>query len=372
MKLNSIQILRAVAALLVVYTHSTSQMGIFALGWQQRTPAFLSFGTFGFDLFFVISGFIIYHTAERLNGRTDALSFLWHRFRRINPVYYAAVLLTVLTWLPSLFRAQRPPITGCQTLSWLILLPFPGDPARALSQAWSLSFEWLFYLIFFLLILTRIRKKAVLLGGILGGLALIGWLLRGRITGLLLFYTDPLLLEFLFGVVIGFAYHHWNPGKMTALFLLLPGILLGLLAMITGDGNFQAVVAPAAPIRYFHAFYWGGAAALIVAGSAFLEKHNPSAAFLRHRFIVLLGDASYSIYLFHLLVLGWLAAFYLRVGFFLNPDVAIPIHAIIAVAGSLFFYKWVEKPLLRWLKKYDIGATPSRSVKPTPSRSEKP
>jgi exopolysaccharide production protein ExoZ len=315
-------------------------------------------GTFGVDLFFVISGFIIYHSAERLNGRTSAFSFLWHRFRRINPAYYAAVLLTVLTWIPSLLRHQRSPITGRQLLSWAILLPFPGDPARALSQGWTLCFEWFFYLLFFLLILTGARKKAGKLCWILGGLALLGWLLQNYLTGLWIFYSDPLLLEFLLGVVIGFAYRRWNPGNLTALCLLLPGIVFGLLFILTGYGDYQAVLPPPTSLRYLHALCWGSAAALVVAGCVFLEKNRVFR--LYHPLIHLLGDASYSIYLFHMIIFGLLAAFYLRVGFFLNPDLAIPIHAAIAVACSLLFYKWVEQPLLRWLKK----PTPTRSAKP--------
>jgi exopolysaccharide production protein ExoZ len=360
MHLKSIQMLRGLAVLLVVYTHSIAQMGLFALSWQQRFPVGISMGTFGVDLFFVISGFIIYHTAHDLNGPAASLSFIWHRFRRINPPYYAAVLLTVVTWIPSLLRHQRPPLTGWQVLSWIILLPFPGNPARAFPQSWSLCFEWLFYLLFFLIIFFGIQRKAVALCLCLGSLALLGWLLRNELTGVLLFCTDPLLLEFLMGVFIGLIFRRYSPGKASALFLLVPGIVLGLLLMLTGYGDFIAVPAPQPPLRSLHAICWGSAAALIVAGCVFLEKNGTKGFILRHPLILLLGDASYSIYLFHMLVFGWLAAIYLRVGFFLNPDLAIPIHAAIAVAGSLLFYKWVEKPLLQWLRK----STPPRSARP--------
>ncbi len=377
MKLNSIQMLRAFAALLVVYTHSVAQMAIFAPSWQLRTPVFISMATFGVDLFFVISGFIIYLSAERLNGRSPARSFLWHRFRRINPAYYAAVLLTMITWMPSLLRHQRPPVTGWQLLSWTILLPLPGDPARAISQAWTLSFEWFFYLLFSLLVLLRVRRKGWILCSCLGGLSLLGWLLRSDLTGLAIFYTDPLLLEFLLGVAIGIIYQRWSPGRKVALCLLVPGIVLGLLFMLTGFGNSQAVLAPPPPLRYLHAICWGSAAALVVAGCVFLEKTGTSPRLFRHRAILLLGDASYSIYLFHLLVLGLIAAIYLRVGFFLNADVLIPIHAVIAVAGSLLFYQWVEKPLLNLFRKPRATltgppgtATPPRN--PIPPRSAKP
>jgi len=358
MKLNSIQLLRALAAIFVVYTHSIGQMGMFAVGWQQRIPIRTSLGTFGVDIFFVISGFIIYRSAGQLTGRKTSLSFLWHRFRRIDPVYYVAVLLTVITWIPSFVRHQRQAPGVGQVLSWIVVLPFPGDPPGALSQGWSLLYEWMFYWVFFSLILVSVRKKAAILCVVLGALAFLGWLFRDSLSGVWLYYTDPLLLEFLMGVVIGYVFGRWSPGKVGALCVLLPGIVLGLVILLTGYGDFQAVLAPPASLRYLHAIYWGSAAALIVAGCVFLEK-SCSPAFFRHRYILLLGDASYSIYLFHLIVFGLIGALYLRVGLFLPPDLAIPIHATIAVAGSLLFYTWVERPLLQWL-----GATRPRSAPP--------
>lgn len=375
MHLKSIQMLRGLAALLVVYTHSITQMGIFAIGWQQRTPASTSLGTFGVDLFFVISGFIIYLSAGRLSGRQPSLSFLWHRFRRINPTYYAAVLVTVITWIPSFLRHSRPSLTGYQLLSWAILLPFPNQPARPFPQSWSLYFEWFFYLLFFLLILVRAQKKATLLCLLLTGLALLGWLLRDHLSGVLVSYTDPLLLEFLLGVGIGVVYQKATPGKTTTLCLLLPGITISLVLILTGYVDYAAILPPPATIRYLHAIYWGSAAALVVAGCVFLEKNGTSTLFFGHRLLLLLGDASYSLYLFHMIVFGWIASFYLRVGFFPNPDLAIPIHAAIVVAVSLVFYKVIEVPLLRWLKRYDLPkSAPLRSepTPPTPPRSAKP
>jgi exopolysaccharide production protein ExoZ len=139
--------------------------------------------------------------------------------------------------------------------------------------------------------------------------------------------------------------------------------------MFTGYADYQAVLSPSASIRYLHALLWGSAAALVVAGCVFLEKSGASTRFFRNRILLLLGDASYSIYLFHLIVFGWIAAIYLRLGFFLNTDVMIPVHAVIAVAASLLFYKWVEKPLLNLLR-----STPPRAPHqpPTPPRPAKP
>ena len=363
MKLNSIQILRAIAALMVVYTHSISEIENFAASWQQHTAAHTALGTFGVDLFFVISGFIIYHSAGRLTGKTASLTFLWHRFRRINPLYYIAVILTLITWTHSFLQHRRPPVTWLQALYWTILLPVPGDNLRAVSQAWTLSYEWYFYLLFFLLILFRIRRKLLVLFPLGAILILSGWLLHDGGRGLPAFYTDPLLLEFLLGVAIGSASRRWNPGKTAALWLLTSGTLLCLLLLVTGYYNFLGPAAPhTAGLRYVHAVLWGGTAALIVAGCIFLENSGV-AIFRRSPLLLLLGDASYSIYLFHMLLLALISAFYLRVGFFLDPDLAIPISAVAVVALSLPVYKWVELPLLRWLKRFD----PRHPIPPPPA-----
>lgn len=352
MKLRSIQILRGLAAFLVVYTHCICQMGVFGFGRQQRMPISTSLGTFGVDLFFVISGFIIYHSAARLNGRKEALSFLWHRFRRINPAYYAAILLILLTWIPSWLRHQRPPLSGMQSLSSIILLPFPGSTGSILYQAWSLSFEWYFYLLFFGIILFRTRKKAGTIGLLIGAMVLLGLALRNYQTGVLSFYTDPVIIEFMLGVGVGFVYSRWTPGKRTAMSLLLPGILLGGTLMLTGFYDVEGIKSLQTPIpKCIHALCWGGTAAFIVGGSVFLERYATEAFFRRCRLILLLGNASYSIYLVHGLVIMLIYAFYLRVGFFLPPDLAIPVEAVIATLGGLLFYKWVETPLLGLLKK---------------------
>jgi exopolysaccharide production protein ExoZ len=344
--------LRAVAALMVVYTHCTNEMGIFAHGWQQTLPARTAFGTFGVDLFFVISGFVIFISASRLSGRSAALSFLWHRFRRINPVYYLMTLLTLIVWIPSFLRHQRPPLTGLQIASSLALLPFPGSTHTIMSQAWTLRFEWYFYLVLSVLILSRTQRKGQKAGLFLGSMALLGLLLHNDPTELTNFYMNPIILEFVFGAVVGMLYLRWTPERKIALRLLLLGSFSGLVLLITGYYDFLALSGFRTAIpECIHALLWGGSAALIVAGCVFLEKTRTTTSFLQHRFILLLGDASYSIYLFHVLVLNLIDAFYLRVGFFLPPDLAIFIHLIIAIAGSLLFYKWVEIPLLNAFKK---------------------
>jgi exopolysaccharide production protein ExoZ len=361
MKLASIQMLRALAAIMVVYTHSICSMGSFGRGWLQSLPASTALGTLGVDIFFVISGFVIYRSAGRLTGSSDALSFLWHRFRRINPVYYVATLLTLLIWLPGILRGKHPEVNSRALLTSFLLCRYPGWANPILVQAWTLFYEWYFYLIFCLLILAGIQRKVGMLAILLFSLVFFGWTLRDHPIDILYFYANPCIIEFLLGVGIGYCFQRWTPGRTAASVLLIPGILLGMICIWTGYADVGGPPSLPAPIYlYQHAFGWGSAAALIVAGCVFLEKNGSFTFFHRNRLIALLGDASYSIYLFHFIVLGAMATIYLRVGFFLTPDLAINMHVILMVAGSLLFYKWVELPLLKAFRK-------KRSPRPIPT-----
>lgn len=347
---------------MVVYMHSINQMCFFAANGHQRTALHASLGAYGVDLFFVISGFVIYTSANRLNGRSQALNFLWHRFRRINPIYYAATLITLIVWLPSFWRHARPAPPDAQILTSAILFPVLNNQLPILTQAWTLSFEWYFYFLFFLLILAGVQKKTKLLSAVLISLIILGWFLRRWPLGFLGLYTDPLIFEFLLGVGTAYLCQRWTPGKKSIQAILWLGIGLSLTLMLTGFYNFEAIPAPEIrSLRYVHALCWGSSAALVVTGCVLLERSGSTGFFQKHPLLLLLGDASYSIYLFHYLIFGAIGAIYLRVGLFLPPDLAIPINAVLALVGCLPFYKWVEVPLLKWLRK----ESPSR-LTPSP------
>jgi exopolysaccharide production protein ExoZ len=83
---QNIQVLRGIAALMVVFHHSTGQIG--AIG--NRVSGY-DIGFLGVDIFFVISGFVIFHTANRMG--TSAGVFMWNRIVRIVPLYWVLTLL---------------------------------------------------------------------------------------------------------------------------------------------------------------------------------------------------------------------------------------------------------------------------------------
>lgn len=259
-KFRSIQVLRAIAALAVVVLHAVpepnSPLGPFG------------YGAFGVDLFFVISGFIMAQVAQ---GRT-ARDFLRDRLWRIYPLWWVAVL-------PWLFMLRRGPLF---VLSSITLWPiYPGGYySPVLLVGWTLSFELLFYAAVTLTLTSRIRTPVLVYATLL--------LLGLTVTSPLVhFLGSPLSLEFLMGVVVA----RLPRPRLVALCMPLGLVMLSLTSPATGD--MLAIVWTDAMRRTIE---WGIPAALIVWGALSAEP-----AFKKRAFDVpvWLGNASYSLYLFH-------------------------------------------------------------------------
>jgi exopolysaccharide production protein ExoZ len=260
-KLRSIQVLRALAACAVVFLHAYPE--------PHLPVGNAGYGAAGVDLFFVISGFIMANVAE---GRT-AGQFLRDRLWRIYPLWWIAVL-------PWLFMVPR---GGTFIMSSLSLWPIyaGGYYVPVLKVGWTLSFELLFYLGMTLAIATRAAVPLALYA-----LFLVGAL--WTTNPLLHFIGSPMALEFLMGVLVARLPRH------RALGMLVP-LGLGLFALTSPDiGDIEGTLG--AHWALSRAWQWGLPAALIVWGTLSLER-----LFEHRRFDlpVAIGDASYSIYLFH-------------------------------------------------------------------------
>lgn len=259
-KFRSIQVLRAMAAMAVVVLHAVPGHG--------EPLGLFGYGAFGVDLFFVISGFIMAQIAQ---GRT-APDFLRDRLWRIYPLWWVAVL-------PWLFMLPRGPLF---VLSSLTLWPiYPGGYySPVLLVGWTLSFELLFYAAVSVAILTRPRVPVIVYAT---------FLLAGTFVAspLVHFLGSPLSLEFLLGVIVA----RLPRRRQFALLIPLGLSLVSLTSPATGD------ILPIVWVAALHrTIEWGLPAALIVWGALSAEP-----VFSRRAFDVpvWLGNASYSLYLFH-------------------------------------------------------------------------
>ena len=362
MKLRSIQFLRAIAAILVAYAHSVTVQMRFSHSFQQDLFHLPGLGAAGVDIFFVISGFIISYSAGRYKGGREGAAFLGHRFKRINPVYYLVTVLLILLSLHPQLKDHSFLLTWTQIGKSIILLPVfdrTGFSGIILSQGWTLSFEWFFYLLFLATILSRTRHKERWLMIMISTLVTAGLFLHGG-DYRLHFISNPILLEFLLGVVIYWCYSRISVPKTTARILLFSGIALYILEIGTGYGYIgDSTRTVDGSLSLLRLFLWGIPAALLVSGCLFVEKNGSGSFILNNKLIDLLGNSSYSLYLLHFIVFDLCVALYLRVGFFMNPDLAIFVQLVLAITASALFYKWVEAPLLRRLRKSPPVVSPA-------------
>ena len=151
-RIDSLQIGRGIAALLVVLHHATGLVSLNGAG--SFAGNFFEGGAAGVDFFFVLSGFIIFHRHAREFGQPDKLAeYGWRRLARVFPVYW----IVSLAILPLYFLVPGygiPNGTDPQVIaSSLLLLPMNHGPI--LFVGWTLTHELWFYLLFAGLIATR-------------------------------------------------------------------------------------------------------------------------------------------------------------------------------------------------------------------------
>lgn len=302
-KYRSIQALRAVAACSVLVSHS----------YEPARHA--AYGAAGVDLFFVISGFIMANLAP---GRTPG-QFALDRFSRIYPLWWIAAL-------PWIFLVPRGMLYNLSTLTlWPIwdggyLVPAP-------RVGWTLCLELLFYIGVTIAIATRpLIPLAAYALFLLGALTLSSPLLQ--------FVGSPMGIEFLMGVAVA----RLPKRRIFGLFILFGLAVLPLTSTVLGD--LGSSLRPEWALR--RALEWGCPAALIVWGAVSLEP-----LFSRRLFNlpVKIGDASYSIYLFHPMVSYGLDLFW-------------PLRMGLALGVGFAMYVLVEKRIMAMRAK-------PRSLRPT-------
>ncbi len=339
-RLQTIQVFRGVAATLVLLFHATS-VSRFYLKHDFLNGAFL-FGYSGVDYFFVLSGFIIFLAHRGDIGRPGRVRrYFVRRFTRIYPLYWVVALILA----PIYFGAPHHLGEFLILLKSFLLLPQAGNPV--VTVAWSLTHEVFFYIIFGITICFPWRHVRPLL---------IAWLSVST-----LFYVSSLVtagtftppphtgfvfssynLEFAMGCIAGHALGRYRSHGGFGLFIT--GASVFLVCGLSESFLYQHLGRRHSVLSY------GLPSMLLVWGAALWEQRRPVAIpFLP----LLLGDASYSIYLTHYALLDT----FMRVLLALDIPAAIgPVSAVVvtialSLSGGILFYLYVERPLLARLRK---------------------
>lgn len=329
-ELASIQYLRGVAAMMVVLFHADFQLE--KMGADFGLVALSA----GVDVFFVISGFIMWVSTSRSPERT-AGQFIRDRIIRIVPLYWAVTLFMaaaaflVPAAMPSI-RFDLPLI-----LASLFFVAWPNAAAGGqfplVIAGWTLNLEMFFYVLFTLaMLLTRNRTSRFVL---LVGMIVLAFGIAALLPGLpeqLRFYGDNVILEFAFGLGLGWVWLN-APPKTSALWWIV--CLAGFVLLFPGS---QFSEMP-------RALTFGVPALMMVSGAIFAPAFRfPPLHFL--------GDSSYSLYLTHAIVLSVVAQVVRR----LLPEhiqaiVFVPLAIAACVMAGWIAYRFFERPATALAKR---------------------
>ncbi|MEO7335647.1 MAG: acyltransferase [Caldimonas sp.] len=322
--IDGIQYLRAIAALMVVAHHARHYFPDVSL-WS-------TIGSRGVDIFFVISGFIMAHSTRAFQSGGDrsaqAMSFLLKRFVRVVPLYWIALL-----WTSKKLLATGDGAWGA--MQDLLFIPhyhavYTSAIYPYLVPGWSINYEMFFYALFAASMLLG-KLRYVFMTVTLGGLLVLG--LFEWTAAPLVFYTSSVLLEFLLGIGVFFAMRFtFGLGRPILVFLTLSGLCL--LSVENSDAS--------------RGYADGPFAALIVWSTVLWAKD------LKIGWLHAIGDASYSIYLFHLASF-WIPATLLHKAGIetaspLTVVCVIAIHVATAVCIGLAIHRVVERPLMSYFR----------------------
>jgi peptidoglycan/LPS O-acetylase OafA/YrhL len=332
----TVQALRAVAALLVVVYHA---FDLWAVRIRTDVPVLWVNGAAGVDIFFVISGFVMVVSSRRLLSQPGAgLTFMRHRIARIVPLYWLLTTLKLVLVFAFAGLALRSSLDIDYVLRSYLFLPVvdsAGHFRPLLAVGWTLTYEFLFYILFAVALALRVDVLRVLVPAFAVFVALALLRTENWPAWTILFSTS--VIEFLFGVALAkWVLRGWSLPPAVAAGAMLAGFVL-ILIVPEGSENLRTLS-------------WGIPALAIVAGAVSLESRFAGAL---PKWLLTMGNASYSIYLVHGFVLPAVGVGILALHW--TTMAALPFTVVAClVVGSLagwFVYVLVERPMLLWMKR---------------------
>lgn len=315
----------------------------------RNGPASVSF-------FFILSGFILFHTyhASIERGSFSMRKFWIARFARIFPVY----LLGLVLMLPLMFVACRSGVTswgeaGRSGLLSMFLLQswYVPDALSWNAPGWSLSVEALFYLSFPFIapwIARMSARSAVIMALALHVATRLAFATSVGVQKLMDFsaYFPPCrLAEFVLGLAVGRVLVQTRElpvriSKGDAIALLIASVVL-----LTGVAKPLGVTAGLTlqPVAFAVAIYAIG-------------RTGAGGAMLGGRTVVLLGEASYAMYLLHVPIARYVGIFFRKT----VESGALGIAGLLGylalvIVASVAAFRWLECPARDWLRRVLSG-----------------
>lgn len=345
----SLQLCRALAALMVVCFHVSGNLGrdIYLGDAVSGVERLFSFGDSGVAFFFVLSGFIVTWVHMRdFNQPRQLGRYLFKRAARIYPTYwilfgmtYAAACLT-----PSL----RDTVPHDLVTIVKSLLLVPQDPAvvgglgaPVLFVAWSLQYEMCFYLAMSLAVIRPWLLLVPLLLFVLNQVLPLGG------DGYLhVFFANPRIYLFVLGVLLAYMVRAgWTVRRP---WVLVASASAGFAALSLVEILFRPTGDKPA-----YALAYGAISSIALLG--LIRQEDSGVRLSQNNWLVRLGDASYVLYLIHVPVMSVLSKAARRLSDLWGPfgPAAATLTTLVIVlaccAAAMIFHALIEKPLMHRL-----------------------
>ncbi len=326
-RFQSIQALRGIAIFFVILEHIR----------------FLNCGAFGVDIFFCISGFMIMFSTH-----TSGQFFIRKRALRILPLYYLVTIgvFALLLIFPSLFEQTKPDFI--YLVKSMLFIPF--DIGNGILQpivriGWTVNCEVFFYLLFYIAMRISHKYRGLLCSCFLCAMVFLTPLFSVN-NDILTFYSNPVLLEFVFGILTYYIcmglYSLYEKGKLTK-YYCIPSMFVTVILFVVLISTKQTINV----LGYHRPLLWGIPAVLIVL-SFFLTGlfyHTPAP-------LSRLGDMSYSLYLIHYYPVMFLDRKIFHFDSLTTKSLlGVVICIVLCLILSYFTWLYVEKGLAKLLQK---------------------
>ncbi len=312
--INNLQLLRAFAAINVVYLHVL--IGGESYGKSTIVFPFLGgWGANGVDIFFVISGFVMIYT-QSINPKTT-LNFYRSRILRIVPIYWliTSFIIIIYIFFPGLFKSFTIDFKSSIS-SFLFISQLTNNSNPIINLGWTLEWEMLFYLIFGMALYFKTIKKII---SFIFFMMIFIFLISKKLY----------FLEFFLGVITGYIYINFRKVNQNIGISIL---IIGIFTLLMSINQSSEL------INYDRFIIWGLPATLIVFGAIYSKQ-------IKNKFLLYLGDASYSIYLLQILTIPGFYKLITHLNFDINNTLLSIICLILSVSSGCIFHSYVEKKI---------------------------
>ncbi|MEU0113645.1 acyltransferase [Streptomyces bobili] len=340
-RLYALDALRVVAALSVLLFHFTGVDAATKANWGINPKAlfpsifpYTSYGSYGVQLFFIISGFVICLSAW---GRTPG-QFVQARFLRLFPAYWFSVVVAVLVWrgLPD---GERTAPSFSESLTNLTMVQAPLSARHLVGAYWTLWVELTFYLIFLVVLWKGLDYVRVSVFCWLWLLASV--LVQKDDIPVLGIFAQPLNTALFVSGIAMYLMYRFGPdlklwGLLAAGWLVMQGDLIQHADHVRDEQGMDR--QPYVALALVTVFY------LVVLAVA-LHKCDR----LEWKWLTTAGALVYPLYLIHE-ELGWAMIRKLYGGGHLGAWATLAATTAVLIVLAWLVHRLVEKPSQRWLR----------------------